>query len=143
MRRIYADYAKGKSPLKIVKELNAENIPSPRGGPWRVSTLNGDVRAGDGILCQDLYRGRSVFNRRRFVKNPTTGRRSSILNPESEWVVVDAPDLRIIEDDLWDAVQGRRRQVSPPPGEQPRSRPKRLLSGLLHCGVCRRRQSLP
>ncbi len=42
----------------------------------------------------------------------------------------------IIEDDLWDAVQGRRRRVSPPPGEQPKSRPKRLLSGLLRCGVC-------
>ena len=42
-RRIYVDYAKGKSPLTIVKELNAEKVPSPRGGPWRLSTLNGDV----------------------------------------------------------------------------------------------------
>ncbi len=136
VRRIYQAYANGDSPLKLAKALNAENIPSPRGGPWRVSTLNGDVRAGDGILCQDLYRGRLVFNRRRFVKNPNTGRRSSILNPESEWVVVEAPDLRIIEGELWDAVQARRRRVSPPPGEQPKSRPKRLLSGLLRCGVC-------
>jgi hypothetical protein len=136
VRRIYASYAGGISPLKIVKALNAENVPSPRGGPWRVSTLNGDVRAGDGILCQDLYRGRLVFNRRRFIKNPTTGRRSSILNPESEWIVVDAPEMRIIEDDLWEAVQARRRRVSPPPGEQPKKRPQRLLSGLLRCGVC-------
>ncbi|HCK84273.1 MAG TPA: hypothetical protein DHW63_07075 [Hyphomonadaceae bacterium] len=59
-----------------------------------------------------------------------------MLNPESEWVVVEAPDLRIIEDDLWKAVQARRRHVSPPPGTQPRKRPQRLLSGLLCCGVC-------
>ena len=136
VRRIYTAYASGVSPLKLVKTFNAENIPAPRGGPWRVSTLNGDIRAGDGILCQDLYRGRLVFNRRRFVKNPTTGRRSSILNPRSEWVVVDAPALRIIEDDLWEAVQARRRHVSPPPGALPQKRPQRLLSGLLRCGVC-------
>jgi site-specific DNA recombinase len=136
VRRIYSSYSSGVSPLKLVKEFNAESIPSPRGGPWRVSTLNGDVRAGDGILCQDLYRGRLVFNRRRFVKNPTTGRRSSILNPETEWVVVEAPELRIVDDNLWSAVQARRRSVSPAPGTPPQKRPQRLLSGLLRCGIC-------
>lgn len=34
VRRIFADYAAGKSPLAIARMLNAEGIPGPRGGPW-------------------------------------------------------------------------------------------------------------
>lgn len=135
--RIFTEYAReGLSPLAIVKRLNAENVASPRGGPWRANTLLGDARAGDGVLCNELYRGRLIFNRRRFVKNAETGRRSSVLNPESDWQITAKPDLRIVEEKLWLAAQARRRASAQLPRPEQRRRPKRLLSGLVRCGVC-------
>lgn len=135
--RIFTEYALGgRSPLAIVKRLNAEAVPSPRGGPWRANTLLGDARAGDGLLCNELYRGRLVFNRRHFVKNAETGRRSSVLNPERDWQITDKPELRIVEEKLWLAAQARRRAVAAHPRPEQRRRPKRLLSGLLRCGAC-------
>jgi hypothetical protein len=41
VRRIFAEYIDGRSPLAIVKELNREAVPAPRGGSWSASTLNG------------------------------------------------------------------------------------------------------
>ncbi|WP_308219950.1 recombinase family protein [Nitratireductor sp. ZSWI3] len=34
VRRIFQDYAVGKSPRRIAQELNAEGIPGPRGKGW-------------------------------------------------------------------------------------------------------------
>lgn len=56
--------------------------------------------------------------------------------PESEWVWVDSPDLRIISDDLWAGVQKRRRQRAWLPNSRVGGRRKYLLSGLLRCGDC-------
>ena len=135
IRRIFADYAAGKSPRLIAHALNREGVPGPRGGQWTPSAVYGDRRARDGILCQELYVGVRVFNRRRFRKHPDTGRRSSVLNPESEWIREAAPELRIIDDQLWAAAQSRQAALADQPAQLAR-RPKRLLSGLLKCGLC-------
>lgn len=81
--RIFRDYAGGKSPRLIAHALNAEGEPGPRGGDWTPSAIYGDRRSRDGILCQELYIGVRVYNRRRFRKHPDTGRRSSVLNCSS------------------------------------------------------------
>lgn len=136
VRRIFAEYLEGRSVGAIAARLNAEGVPAPRGGLWAKNIISGDARAGDGVLCNELYRGRLVFNRRRFRKDPETGRRSSTLNPPSEWVVVEVPHLAIIDAATWERARSHRRPLGP--GEQPQSRrrPKRLLSGLLRCGQC-------
>src|SRR5262245_9685236 len=41
VRRIFAEYAEGRSPLAIVEQLNREKFRAPRGGSWNASTLNG------------------------------------------------------------------------------------------------------
>ena len=135
IRRIFTDYAAGKSPRLIAHALNRDGVPGPRGGEWTPSAVYGDRRAKDGILCQELYVGVRVFNRRKFRKHPDTGRRSSVLNPESEWIREPALELRIIDDQLWAAAQARQEALTDQPAEQAR-RPKRLLSGLLKCGLC-------
>ncbi len=133
--RIYRDYAGGTSPKAIAHALNKEGVPGPRGGEWSSSAIYGDRRAGDGILCQELYIGVRVFNRRRFRKHPDTGRRSSVLNDESDWIRQPAPQLRLLDDALWNAVQARQKLVAAQPAAHAR-KPKRLLSGLLRCTVC-------
>ncbi|WP_374453579.1 recombinase family protein [Phenylobacterium sp.] len=135
VRRIYRDYAGGTSPRSIAHALNNEGVPGPRGGTWSPSAIAGDRRARDGILCQELYIGVRVFNRRKFRKHPDSGRRSAVLNKESDWLREPIPQLRILDDELWQAVQSRHQALSEQPAAYAR-KPKRLLSGLMKCAVC-------
>jgi DNA invertase Pin-like site-specific DNA recombinase len=135
VRRIFRDYAAGQSAIRIAKALNRDGVPGPRGGTWAPNSISGDRRAGDGILCQELYIGVRVFNRRRFRKHPETGRRSGVLNPPEAWIREPVPQLRILDDAAWAAVQDRQCAITADPGRHARA-PKRLLSGLLKCGLC-------
>jgi site-specific DNA recombinase len=134
VRRIFDNYAKGWSPRDIAAELNREAIPGPRGGPWNASTIGGSRKRANGVLQNALYVGRVVWNRQSFIKDPETGRRVSRLNAQSEWMTAEVPELRIIDEKIWDKVQRRRAERS---GEQhQRARPRHLFSGLLKCGCC-------
>lgn len=135
VRRIFSEYAGGKGTLGIVADLNKERVPGPTGGLWTASALLGSPKRRNGLLNNELYRGAIVYNRQRFIKDPSTGKRVARENPESEWYRQDAPELRIIDERLWDAVQAKRGERSGPHLYQ-RRRPKRLLSGLLRCGCC-------
>ncbi len=141
VRRIFAQYAAGWSPRAIAKQLNAEGVPPPfwRSGQthrgWMPSAIHGQPRLATGILNNPIYIGRQIWNRTRKVRDPDTGRRVWRLVPESEWILAKVPELRIVSDELWDAVRARRdalakhrAQGGPPP--------RYLLSGLLVCGVC-------
>src|SRR5690606_8152812 len=84
IRRIFRDYAAGLSPKQIAKDLNHEAVPGPRGTLWSSSTIHGNPKRGTGILHNELYIGRLVWNKLRYLKDPDTGRRVSRLNPEGE-----------------------------------------------------------
>ncbi len=135
VRRIFKEYAEGIAPRQIATRLNRESVPSPRGGQWNASTINGNRLRRNGILNNELYAGQITYNRQRFVKDPETGKRIARLNPEHEWVIREVVDLRIIEDELWQQVQGIKRRYSSRWGNK-RQTKKRLLSGLLKCGRC-------
>jgi len=77
--------------------LNKDAIPGPSGAAWGASTIYGNWRRGTGILNNELYVGRLTWNRLRYVKNPDTGKRVSRLNPTSEWMSRDVPELRIVQ----------------------------------------------
>ena len=93
------------------KTLNREGVAGPFGGAWSPSTIYGNAKRGTGILNNELYVGRLVWNRLRYVKNPDTGKRVSRLNPSSEWMSKDVPHLRIVPDDLWTAAKARQKQT--------------------------------
>ncbi len=141
VRRIFNEYAGGKSPRAIAKQLNAENIAGPSGKGWGPSTIHGNRQRGTGILNNELYIGKLVWNRLRYIKDPETGKRVSRLNPESEWITKDVPDLRIIDDELWQATKDRQEENkanwdTSKLGFWDRKRPRYLFSGLMKCGVC-------
>jgi hypothetical protein len=140
VRRIFRDYAAGKSPKKIATELNREGVPGPAGGTWGFSTLNGNAKRGNGVLNNELYIGRLIWNRQRFVKDPDLGRRRARPNPPSDWIVQAVPELAIVDPAAWDAVKARQAQVMRPRGEKvklgERRRPRYLLSGVVKCGCC-------
>ncbi|WP_066709378.1 recombinase family protein, partial [Sphingomonas adhaesiva] len=135
IRRIFAWRAEGRSATFIVRQLNQEAVPGPTGGPWRITTLCGNRQRRNGILHNELYAGRIVFNRQRFVRDPITRKRVSRANPESEWKRQDVPDLRIVDEELWNLVAAAENAPERVAGIR-RTPSKRLLSGLIRCGVC-------
>ncbi len=138
IRRIFKEYAlENKSPKSIASDLNKEGIPCPSGKAWGQSTINGNRKRGTGILNNHLYIGELIWNRQKFIKDPSTGRRVPRFNDESEWVRKELPDLRIVSQDLWDAVKARQKILDHKKGTlTAKKRPQHLLSGLLVCGEC-------
>ena len=137
VRRIFEDYARNKSPRAIASQLNSEGVPSPSGKAWSQSAINGNRRRGTGILNNELYIGRLVWNRQRFIKDPDTGKRVTRLNDESEWITQEVPELRIVPQALWDKAKARQKDLDArKPGLWRRNRPRYLLSGLIECGEC-------
>jgi site-specific DNA recombinase len=143
VRRIFNDYRAGASPKQIAKALNAEGVRGPRGALWSPSTIHGNPERGIGILHNGLYIGRLVWNRQRFLKDPETGKRVARANPPSEWITKDVSELRIIDDEVWQAVQTRHASVqrkwkTAKEGRRFNQfrRPKYLFSGLTKCGEC-------
>ena len=108
VRRIFAEYVNGRSPLKIVQALNAEGIPGPRGGPWNASALLGSAKRRNGLLNNSLYAGQITYNRQSFIKDPATGKRQARANPPDQWITKDVPSLAIVSAELWQAAQDRR-----------------------------------
>jgi DNA invertase Pin-like site-specific DNA recombinase len=114
VRGILRDFAGGLSPIAIATRLNNEGIVSPSygserrsSGRWKQNTINGNRARGTGILNNELYIGRRIWNRLTWTKNPHTERRVPKLNPESDWVIADVPELRIVDQALWDEVKAR------------------------------------
>ena len=143
VRRIFSNYAAGKSPRAIAKALNTEGIAGPSGKAWTASTIHGNARRGTGILNNETYIGRLVWNRLRYAKDPETGKRVSKLNPTSKWVTVELPERRIIEEPIWNEVKQRQAELALDDRSEKirnalntRHGPRYLLSGLLTCGVC-------
>jgi site-specific DNA recombinase len=144
VRRIFRGYSVGKSGQRIAIELNKDGIAAPSGGDWGFSTINGNVKRGNGILNNEMYIGKLVWNRQRFIKDPDSGKRQARPNPESEWIVQDVPELRIVDDELWQAAKARQKAIKHNrddnnTGEnhlRERRRPKYLFSGLTKCACC-------
>jgi site-specific DNA recombinase len=147
VRRIFRLYADGVSTRQIVALLNAEGVLPP-GARWRNrlgarrtwshSAIAGDRRIGTGILNQCKYDGRLVWNRSTWPKDPERDGKQVRRNlPADDWVEVDAPHLRIVPRELWEAVKARQEHRSRE-GLQSAAhwRSQRLLSGLLVCGKC-------
>ena len=135
VRRIFTEYVEGQPPRAIAGNLNRDGVPSPRGGLWNASTINGSRQRKNGILNNELYLGRITYNRQRFVKDPDTGKRLSRVNPEHLWVSKDVPALQIIDVSTWEAAQCLRARYSSQAGNK-RQTKKRLLSGLVRCAGC-------
>lgn len=145
VRRIFEAYADGRSPRTIARALNAEGVRGPFGGTWGPSTITGNASRGTGILNNELYVGKLVWNRLRYTKDPITGKRRSRLNPQSAWIVQDVPELRLVSDALWQRKTDRQRALhrATRPDRQDNKqsfwkqrRPRYLFSGLVKCGCC-------
>jgi DNA invertase Pin-like site-specific DNA recombinase len=100
VREIFARYAAGEAPRRIAFDLNARRVVAPRGGAWSASTLNGNRSRGTGVLNNEMYIGRLVWNRLSYVKDPETGKRRSRANASDAIVTIEAPALAMVTREL-------------------------------------------
>jgi DNA invertase Pin-like site-specific DNA recombinase len=99
VRRIFEEIAQGRGFARIAKGLTADGVPSPRlHQGWAPS----GVRE---MVFRDLYRGRIVWGKTKWVDRGGTKVKQD--RPESEWLSIDAPHLRIIPEELWQAAHDR------------------------------------
>jgi site-specific DNA recombinase len=99
VRRVFEMYAASSGLSRIAKTLNGERVPPPRGGAgWAPSAIRE-------MLYRPLYRGEIVWNEYQKIERGGTKHRRR--RKEDQLIKVDAPDLRIITEELWHPVQKR------------------------------------
>ena len=141
VRRIFELYSGGYSLKRIAHLLNAEGVKSPQPQKGRVSR-SWCVSSVRHVLRNRRYVGQIIWNTKRKVRVPGTGKRVYRHRPESEWVITAAPHLRIVADELFGAVERRFETTKKLWGVDgsglARGQQKQvyLFSGLLQCGQC-------
>jgi site-specific DNA recombinase len=141
VRMIFERCAAGTGYTRIAKQLNDERAPCPRPqqdrpAGWAPSSIHQ-------ILKRSLYRGEIVWNQTR--KRDRWGRTDATARPESEWLSVHAPDLRIVSEALWTAARARLTGITAKLMATSGGRIGRrardvesvhLLTGFARCAVC-------
>lgn len=144
VRRVFNLYADGLSLKAIAKKLNADGVQSPQPQQGRISRswCHTTIRQ---ILRNERYLGKVVWSRKHKVRDPRTGRRV-FRKKEGEAPVfgADQPELKIVSENLWRAVEDRRELVKRIYADAKRPGLLRskamnvpyLFSGLLKCSEC-------
>lgn len=137
VRWIFEQYAQGWSCQRIAADLNARTVPAPRSGTWVVSALYGSRDKGSGVLNNEIYIGRYIWNRSRWTKDPDTGKRHRADRPRTEWRIREAPQLAIVPPELWQRVRTRMDRPRLAGGGRGKgAQPRTLFGGLVACGRC-------
>ena len=94
----------------VSKSAHFHRVLGRRGGKWTASSVRD-------ILTNPLFGGRVVWGRKASTdKTTSSGKKVGVRvrRDESEWIVVEAPDLRIVDEAVFQRVQerlGRQRQA--------------------------------
>ncbi len=150
VRAIFRMYADGRGMKAIAWTLNADpaytdylnryfggHAPQPpRTGSWSPTRIRE-------MLYRQRYLGKIPFGEYRKVMRAGSRAREK----QDRYLLFDRPDLRIIDEALWERVQtclrvnrkaylAARRDKCPKPTEATHRTSRYLLSGLMHCGCC-------
>ena len=128
IKRIFKLYIEdGYGALKIANHLNEQEIRTKRGCTW---SQNAICR----ILDNELYTGK-IINGKQEVADFLTGQRTE--KDETEWMVVERPDLRIIEPEIYEKAKEVRAAKSKSFHlTSERESNKYLFSTLIKCKEC-------
>jgi site-specific DNA recombinase len=129
VREIFSSYANGQGLKRIASDLNSRGVPSPRGQSWSPTCIRP-------MLLRERYAGLIQWGKRH--KTYRRGTKIRVAQAEAEWVAVDAPHLRIVDQAVWQAVAERFTRQVRLTGHRggDRAPTKHLLSGFLKCGEC-------
>ena len=109
VRTIFRLYAGGHGFTSIAKALNAEGALCPRPRP-SLSKPHGWVSSSvRQIILRRLYRGERVWGQTK--KRAASGAKKIQRRPETDWLIVEVPHLRIVPEELWTEAQARWKNV--------------------------------
>lgn len=137
--RIFSLFADGCSLKAIADRLNTEQIPAPHDGGKGNKIGRGwqhtSIRA---LLLNQRYVGKTTWNTSQWMRVPGKKGRRRIARDPSEWITREIPELRIVDDDLWNSVQQRFQATRKGRGNKHGVGAKQgvLFSGMMKCGVC-------
>jgi DNA invertase Pin-like site-specific DNA recombinase len=137
VRWTHEQYAAGVRTIEIVQALNAKGTKTRDGAVWTESALYATKGLENGILRNPMYIGKWRWGIRVGARNPRTGKYVARRGPEDNIETKDNPELRIVSDELWSAVQARVAKSASGPLHK-RGGPRHLLSRKLFCGICGR-----
>nr|WP_318685708.1 recombinase family protein [uncultured Acetatifactor sp.] len=128
VRQIYQWYTKeGYGAAKIANMLNEKGLKTKRNCKW---SQNATCR----ILTNELYTGK-IINGKQEVSDFLTGQRKE--KDETEWIVVERPELRIIDDETYEQAQEILRSRHDAFNiSHERQNNKHLFSTLIKCKEC-------
>lgn len=94
IKYIFSDVLLGKSVETIAKELNAQNIPSKKGGSWTPTTIRG-------ILSNEKYVGDAIFQKtytdERFARHRNTGQQDMYMVTEHHPAIIRYEDFDAVQ----------------------------------------------
>ena len=94
IKHIFSDVLSGKGVETIAKELNAQNIPSKKGGRWTPTTIRG-------ILSNEKYVGDVIFQKtytdERFVRHRNTGQQDMYMVTEHHPAIISRKDFEAVQ----------------------------------------------
>lgn len=124
---------------EIARMMNARGVKSPHNGDWSVGTIREMFR-------NPVYKGWVCFGRRAMgkfhrvrageVRPLTPGEPACVDRPEEEWVIHKNPDIALVAEEVWDAVNAK---LSSRGDRSRAARARRAsypLGGLIRCADC-------
>ena len=133
VREMFRRYAAGEGLRTIAKDFNLRGVAPPRAGKRGTGSWSfGSIRE---MVRRDRYRGLIVWGKRE--KTYKGGTKVRIARAEAEWITIEAPELRIVDEQTWSAVQAltsKRERLTTTTVRGPRAR--YLLSGFSRCAQC-------
>jgi site-specific DNA recombinase len=138
VRRIFEMYASGAGMVTIAHRLNEEGVRPPRSRGWAPSGIRE-------MLYRGAYRGEVTWGKLQKVTRKGTKRQQH--RPQTEWLTVSVPALRIVPEDLAQRVAARldeRAAIFPRSQDRKKlmGRPRYqdesayLLTGFARCASC-------
>jgi site-specific DNA recombinase len=105
-------YSAGEGGLNIIaQQLNQRGIVSPMGTKKEVTRRWSEPTVSI-ILNNERYIGNVAFGKTKQIRNPETLKFTKRKRPQSECTTYHDESLRIVPDELWQAVKARQALVS-------------------------------
>lgn len=130
VRQIFQMYASGNGCTRIEQAVNAMGYHGRRGSRFNRNTIRL-------ILDNPVYIGKIRWDRTNTIKTGIGAERHKqvVYNTPDRWKIIDGHHPAIISQDLWDAVQARRKSQYFYVDNHHAASP---LAGLVHCAKCGR-----
>lgn len=126
VRRIFGEYASGRSYKTIIDGLNRDGLTTKRGKPFGSNSLHD-------LLHNEKYTGTLTYGGKKFRPD---GTRNTHDAPDPGAIRVENAVPPIISRELFDAVQERMAANRRQQGGRPATRREYPLKGKVFCGSC-------